>query len=301
MVVKTLLLGIGIVGSVGCAEPGGEPQNPVELPVRWEIRGVVQSPESAYVDEPSGFLFVSNVGEGGATAKDGGGFVSKMTPEGKMLEPRWVTGLDAPKGLRSHAGTLWVSDIDRLVGIDIARGEIRHTIEIEGAQFLNDVATDESGAVYVSDMLANKIYRYEDGQLAVLAEGDHLESPNGLLVHGDRLVVAAWGSGIQDDFSTETPGRLFSLNLEGADKKLITPEPSGNFDGVEAAGDKGYLVSDWVAGRVYLVGHDGTMNLLLQLPQGAADLGYLPDHNLLIVPQMLNNHVTAFEFSPDGQ
>ena len=298
---KNLLLAMGVVFCFGCADPGTAPNTPAELPVRWEIRGVVQSPESVYLDEPSGFLFVSNVGDGGATEKDGSGFISKMTPEGEMLEPRWVAGLNAPKGLRSHAGTLWVSDIDRLVGIDIARGEIRHTVEVEGAEFLNDVATDENGAVYVSDMLANRIYRYTDGQLDVLAEGDHLESPNGLLVHGNRLVVAAWGSGIRDDFSTETPGRLFSLSLDGADKKLITPEPSGNFDGLEAMGDKGYLVSDWIAGRVYRVHPDGTMSLLLQLPQGTADLGYLPDHNLLIVPQMLNYRVTAFEFSPNEQ
>ncbi len=301
MVMKNLLLGMGIVFCFGCAELGREPQTPAELPVRWEIRGVVQSPESAYLDEPSGFVFVSNVGDGGATEKDGSGFISRMTPDGKMLEPRWVAGLDAPKGLRSHAGTLWVSDIDRLLGIDIARGEIRHTVEVEGAEFLNDVATDEDGAVYVSDMLANKIYRYKEGQLAVLAEGDHLEGPNGLLVHGGRLVVAAWGSGIRDDFSTKTPGRLFSLNLDGEDKKLITLEPSGNFDGVEATADGGYLVSDWVAGRVYLIDPDGTMSLLLQLPQGTADLAYLPDHNLLIVPQMLNYRVTAFEFTPNKQ
>lgn len=296
-----LLLGIGAALAAGCAEPNGEVQTPAGLPVRWEISEGLQSPESAYLDESSGFLFVSNVGDGGATAKDARGFISKLTPDGRMLEPKWVGGLNAPKGLRSHGETLWVSDIDRLVGIDIVGGEIRHTVEIEGAQFLNDVATDEDGSVYVSDMLANRIYRYHDGQLSVLAEGNHLESPNGLLVHGGRLVVAAWGSGIRDDFSTETPGRVFSLDLDGGDKRLITPEPSGNFDGVEAIGKKNYLVSDWVAGKVYLVDPDGATSLLLQLPQGAADLAYLPDQRLLVVPQMLENRVTAFEFPVAGQ
>jgi hypothetical protein len=295
---KKLLLGIWVVLCVGCAEGNGAA--PASPPVAWEIAEGVQSPESVYLDEASGFLFVSNVGDGGATGKDGDGFISKLTPDGKMLEPKWVVGLNAPKGLRSQSGTLWVADIDRLVGIDIAKGAVRHTVEVEGAQFLNDVAADEHGAVYVSDMLGNKIYRYKNGQLSILADGEDLESPNGLLVHGNRLVVAAWGSGIQDDFSTKTPGRLFSLNSDGKGKELITPNPAGNFDGVEPFGDKGYLTSDWYAGTVYLVRTDGSTQLVLQLPQGAADLAYLPKQRLLIVPQMAKNKVTAFRF-PAGE
>lgn len=295
-----LLLGMGMLWSLGCAEPGRNVETPAAPPVRWEVAEGLQSPESAYLDEPSGVLFVSNVGEGGATAKDGGGYISKLSPEGEMLEPKWVTGLNAPKGLGSHGGMLWVADIDRLVGIDIAEGEIRETVEIEGAQFLNDVTIDAAGAVYVSGMLGNKIHRYHNGELTVVAEGEQLESPNGLLVDGDRLVVAGWGSGIQDDFGTETPGRLFSLSLNGDAKELITPEPSGNFDGIAALGDGEYLVSDWYAGKVYRIAADGTMDLLLELPQGAADLGYLPEQRLILVPQMLENKVTAFELPSEA-
>ena len=82
--------------------------------------------------------------------------------------------------------------------------------------------------------------------------------------------------------------------LDGKGKKLITPDPAGNFDGVEAIGDKGYVVSDWYAGKVYFVKPDGTLELLLSLPRGAADLGYLSEQRLLVVPQMLENKVTAF-------
>jgi sugar lactone lactonase YvrE len=297
---KTLLLGTGIVLSISCLASVGQTQAAPQKPIKWEVSAGLEAPESVYFEASSGVLFVSNIGKGGPTAKDGSGYISKLTLEGKMIEPKWVAGLNAPKGLRSHNGILWVSDIDRLVGIDIAKGEIRHKIEAEGAQFLNDVATDREGAVYVSDMLANKIYRYKEGKLSVLAEGDHLESPNGLLVHGNRLVVAGWGLGIQEDFGTQTPGRLFSLNLNGEDKRLITPEPTGNLDGVEAMNDQGFLVSDWYAGKVYFIEKGGKTELLLQLPRGAADLAYLPQQRLLIVPQMLENKVSAFEFPVRG-
>jgi sugar lactone lactonase YvrE len=293
---KTLLFRAGIISLIACSQIENHAQNAASLPIRWEVSEGFESPESVYFHRSSGALFVSNVGKGGATDKDGGGYISRLTLEGKMSRAKWVAGLNAPKGMRSHGGTLWVSDIDRLVGIDIAKGEVVHQIQIEGARFLNDVATDQQGSVYVSDMLASKIYRFKDGKLSVLAEGDQLENPNGLLVHRNRLVVAAWGTGIGDDFSTTTPGRLFSLNMDGKDKRLITPNPAGNLDGVEALDDKGYVVSDWYAGKVHFVSQDGTLKLLLQLPRGAADLAYLPSQRLLIVPQMLENKVTAFHY-----
>ena len=37
---------------------------------------------------------------------------------------------------------LYVTDIDRLLEIELATGEINQTYEIEGAVFLNDAATD---------------------------------------------------------------------------------------------------------------------------------------------------------------
>lgn len=261
--------------------------------IAWELSDGVQSPESAYFDEASGFLFVSQIGSGGATGKDGDGYISKLTPDGKIVSLKWIIGLNAPKGLRSHKGRLWVSDIDRLVEIDITAGKVVAEIPVPGAQFLNDVACDADGTVYVSDTTGSKIYRLRNGQVEVFAEGEDLEYPNGLLVVGDNLVVASWGKP-NDDFSTEVPGRLFTLNLKTKEKSLITPEPFGNLDGLEAVRGGRYFVSDWAAGKVFLIGSDGRSRLLLQLPKGAADIGIVPSERLLIVPQMLENKVTAY-------
>jgi hypothetical protein len=66
-------------------------------------------------------------------------------------------------------------------------------------------------------------------------------------------------------------------------------------DGLESTGKGSYVVSDWSAGKIFYVGTDGTASLLMQLPQGAADIAYLADRRLLIVPQMMENKVTAFD------
>ena len=96
------------------------------------------------------------------------------------MNAEWATGLNAPKGLRSFAGVLWTADINEVIGWDIASGDEIERITIDGAMFLNDVAAGEDGSVYVSDFMANRIYRIEDGEVSVFAEGDDLEFPNGL-------------------------------------------------------------------------------------------------------------------------
>lgn len=264
--------------------------------VAWSVDQGVASPESAYFDSANGVLFVSQIGEGGATGKDGDGWISKFSVDGKVIENQWVTGLNAPKGMRSHGGTLWVSDIDRVVAIDITSGEITKTINVPKATFLNDVACGPDGAVYVSDMLNSRIIQIKDDKPSVLAEGPQLQNPNGLLVEGGKLIIAAWGTEVGDDFSTKTPGQLLSLDLATGRVAAITPGPLGNLDGVESDGRGGYVASDWMAGRVYRVLKAGSATVILRLEKGAADIAFLPDERLLIVPRMLENKVTAYQF-----
>ena len=267
--------------------------------VAWSLGGDdgVLAPESAYLDADSGLLFVSQMGEGGGGAKDGDGWISKLNADGEVLEHKWVTGLSAPKGLRSHRGTLWVADIDRLVAIRIATGEIIREVAVPDSKFLNDVACADDGSVYVSDMMTSRIHHYKDGRLSVFAEGREMENPNGLLVDEGKLIVAAWGLDIQHDFSTAIPGRVYALDLATRKRTDLT-EPLGNLDGIEADGRGGYIVTDWVAGKVYRI-HDGQAQTLMSLPKGTADIAFLTDANRLILPRMLENQITAFDMNAD--
>ena len=263
--------------------------------VAWSLgdEDGVRAPESAYYDADTGALFISQMGEGGGGAKDGDGWISKLDTAGKILNDKWVVGLNAPKGLRSHRGTLWVTDIDRLIAIHIASGRIAHTVEVPDAKFLNDVAIDDEGAVYVSDMQTSRIHRYHNGELSVFAEGRDMENPNGLLVEKDKLIVAAWGLDIQHDFSTAVPGRLYALDLKTRQRTDLT-EPLGNLDGLEADGRGGHIVTDWVSGDVYRI-RKGEVKIIMKLPKGAADIAFLTDRDRLIIPRMLENQVTAFD------
>ena len=265
--------------------------------VLWELSKGIKAPESAYFDKETGNIYLSQVGEGGGLGKDGDGVISVLKPDGTVVNPRWFAGLNAPKGLRSTGGVLWVADIDRLVGISIENATTHAIHEVPGAKFLNDVAVTERGSVLVSDMLASTIYALQGEKVSKVASGVELDSPNGLLVDEGTLYIAGWGREIQDNFTTLTLGRLLALDLRTRKVKPVTKATVGNLDGVELDGKGGFLVTDWIEGAVLHISAKGAVTSVLDLPKGSADIAYLPGKKLLIVPQMLENKVTAYDLS----
>jgi outer membrane protein assembly factor BamB len=271
----------------------GASDQPTKL---WEASGGFQNPESALPDTAAGVIYVSNVA-GGPADKDGNGFISRLTLDGKVTDEKWITGLDAPKGLALFDGKLSGADLDQLVEIDVAGGTIAARHQAPGAKILNDVAVDAEGRVYVTDWPGNAIWRLADGTFEKWVESDALKHPNGIVVESDKLVVAAWGSGLKDDFSTETPGNLLTVSL--ADKavaNLGSGAPVGNLDGIEPFDADSYIVSDWIAGKVFQISRSGEAKELLSISQGTADLGFVPSTRTAIIPLMVDGKVVAYKF-----
>lgn len=274
--------------------PASADDRPVP-PIVWTATEGCAHPKSAYFEPQSGLIFVSQI-SGGGDARDGDGWISKLDRDGKVLAAKWVVGLNAPKGLRSLDNTLWVSDLDELVAIDIPSATIARRVRIRGASSLHDVAIDREGNVYTGDMLANRIFKYRDGTTSVFAEGPHLDYPNGLLVDRDSLIVGGRGE-MTDKLQVIRPGHLYRLNLTRAEKKLVVEEPLGDLDGIEVDGAGGYVVTDWLGGKVFHVRKDGVAKMLFQLDLGTSRHAYFPDRRLLVVPRMLRNNVTAYDLS----
>jgi|SRR5688572_24187868 outer membrane protein assembly factor BamB len=287
----------------GSATPPAESTAPAAVPAPtagsveagWMTTEGIATPESVYLDEGSGFIYSSQI-DGAPDARDGNGRIVQLARNGRVVAADWVTGLNAPKGLRSHNGTLWTADMDEVIGIEIRNGRITSRTKIDGAMFLNDVAVGPDGTVYVSDMIGNRIYAIRDGKADVFAEGEMLEWPNGLLVDGNRLIVGGWGKP-KPDFSTEVPGHLFALDLRTKQKTLITPKPFANIDGLELDGRGGYIVSDYLAGKILQVSATGETRELRQFMPGTADIAFTPAGNVLIVPHMNENTIASYDLS----
>ncbi|MEO5740496.1 MAG: gluconolaconase, partial [Vicinamibacterales bacterium] len=162
--------------------PAAAPAQPPAVKAGWVVKDM-RTPESVYLDEGSGYLYVSQI-DGAPDARDGKGRISKLGLDGSVVSADWFTGLNAPKGLRSFGGTLWVADLDEVIGIDIASAKENARIKVDGAKFLNDVAAGADGTIYISDTMTSKIHTVKDGKAAVFAEGEQLEYPNGLFVEG---------------------------------------------------------------------------------------------------------------------
>lgn len=269
----------------------GDSHTPTKL---WEATGF-QNPESALADTASGTIYVSNVA-GGPADRDGNGYISKLSLDGKVTAEKWVTGLDSPKGLALAGGKLYVADLDKLVEIDVGSGAIVTKHEAAGAKILNDVTVDGEGRVYTSDWPGNAIWRLEGGTFEKWLETDKLAGPNGLIVEGDKLIVAAWGN-MEPDFSTKTPGHLLTVSL--ADKTIAdlgNGKPVGNLDGLEPFDADSYLVGDWVAGKVFQINRSGDAKELLSLGQGTADFAYNSETRTAIIPLMVAGKVVAYKF-----
>lgn len=256
----------------------------------WTATEGLDAPESAFFDAGSGTLFVSVVG-GAPTARDGNGRIAKLSLDGKVTAGSFTTGLNAPKGLRAFKGTLWVADLDEVVGIDMATGKINSRVKIADAKFLNDVAVGPDGTVYASDTMLNRVYAVTNGAATVFVEGADLAAPNGLLVDGGRLVVGSMGSLAPGGQG----GGLMAIDLKTKAKTPITPKPVGAIDGVESDGSGGFIVTDFRAAKVLHITPKGEVHELKQLSGSAADLAVVPGKRMLVVPNLQGNAVNAYD------
>ncbi|WP_424969315.1 hypothetical protein [Dinoroseobacter sp. S76] len=259
-------------------------------PFHWTA-GPFDMPESAIFDAVQDRIILSVIG-GHPGAADGDGTLALLSPEGEILDPQWVTGLDAPKGMAILGDSLLVADLTRLHEVDLASGEILRSLELEGASFLNDVTSDGAQA-FVSDLMTNRIWRYHGGEMTLWLEADALAHPNGLLLDGERLLVGSWGSGMRDDFTTEQPGALLSVDLATKAVHPLVPN-LGNLDGVARIGET-LLVNDWITGALFAIAADGTVTLKTEFPAGLADISAHGDR--LFLPSMLEGSLSVLTYS----
>lgn len=85
-----------------------------------------------------------------------------------------------------HGGSLYVSDIDALVQIDLSSGKTTARHPAPGAVFLNDVAAGTDGSIYAGDSSNENsvIQRLCENKLEDWLKSPSIRNPNGLHVEG---------------------------------------------------------------------------------------------------------------------
>ncbi|EAZ79419.1 SMP-30/gluconolactonase/LRE family protein [Algoriphagus machipongonensis] len=244
----------------------------------WETEATLTTCESVLYDKNSGNLYVSNI-EGSPTEKDGKGSISIIDKEGNIVNQEFVTGLNAPKGMAISNGKLYVTDIDELVEIDLGTGEVTNKYLVEGAEFLND-ADAHDGKIYFTDMNKGLLHVMEGGEISTISEEN--ASLNGVAVSSNGSIYGLDGSGLK------------MFNADGSSSVLNSTVTGG--DGLIILGDDNYVASRW-AGEIYFVSGDGQTLLLDTKAEesNTADVGFIPEENLVLVPTFMKNKVVAYK------
>lgn len=254
------------------------------LQLKWTTDTLLRVPESVYFDSKANVLYVSNI-DGKSNEKDGKGFISKISPDGKIITLEWAGGLNAPKGMGVYKGNLFVADLTRVAIIDISSGKMLSSVEIDGAQFLNDITVDSKGNVYVSDSATGKIHKVTKDKAELYFESTDFKRINGLLALDNGLYIADAGNGVNYKLS--------------ADKKLTKyGETAAGADGIVKVGKDEYIVSSW-GGEVYYVDAQGKSQKMLDTKEqklNSADIDYDSKTKTVFVPTFFGNRVMAYEF-----
>ncbi|MGH2327822.1 ATP-binding protein [Campylobacter taeniopygiae] len=257
-----------------------------------EIDGFL-SPESVFVDKNA--MYVSNVGKKlEPLAKDNDGFISKLDKNGKVLEYKFLSNLNAPKGMKEIKNVLYVVDIDTLKGFNLSTKKEVFNLPIKGAIFLNDIEKLNDTTLLISDTGTGIVHKVDlkTKKYDELLKLDLKEfgGPNGLFLHKNLLYIAGY------DPSGVSGGVVLSYDLKNKKIQVIKSEKEP-YDGIILKNDILY-VSSWgkdLKGVIYGLNlkNKSVKKLDLPLMKGPADI--FLDKNNLWIPKMAEGKILKVE------
>ncbi len=246
-----------LVVLIGCHravdEVGPEKGAPGVHEQKLKVVTGLASPESVVVDQATRRFFVSNVGaELRPSDRDGDGFITELSADGEIVEKRFLPlsgeTLNAPKGMALNGSTLYITDIDRVLGFDINSREKVFELDFseEMTAFLNDLVLIDEDTLLVSSTDLAKIFAVnltKEPSYKLFVSG--IPGANGMYFdpHSSMLFVVGLA------FEPGSKGSIGVVSLSD-DKPVYRELVSGvgSLDGVALVPDYGLVVSDWGTG-----------------------------------------------------
>jgi len=278
-------LGLVVLLAGGCTAPGGG-WRAEKLAV---VKGI-RIPESLALDRAGGCVLVSNC-EGDPDKSwedDGDGFISRMTPEGKMLDKYWIRSkpgavLNDPKGLAIFNGFLYICDNKRLVRVPLDRSRGPEEIKLDTTDiFCDPLAWGEH--LYVGYGGPEKvIFKFKRSGEVSMIKG--VASINGLAHDDKRLYCVTWAT-----------HEIYEIDPTGKDEPVAfgLAEKFVNLDGIDVLADGTFVISDLKANRLYTVAPDRkTVKVLVEIDT-PADIIVDHQRSLLYVPSYTKQMVTIY-------
>jgi glucose/arabinose dehydrogenase len=257
-------------------------------PAVTRLAAGLKSPESVAVGA-DGTIYVSTIGTFNAD-RDGEIIAVK---DGQTES--FAKGLDDPKGLVTFDGQLFVADKQRVWRIDAeGQAEVFATADAfpHTPKFLNDLAVDDEGTLYVSDTgdlqgREGAVFRIDrDGAVTLVTDiqiAPALQGPNGLIVEDAEHLLLL-------DFIS---GAIQRVNLADGKLTRFATEYKGG-DGLALDANGKLYVSEWTTGQVFVLGKESRAPSLLSGDfRSAADICLDAAGERLLVPDMAAGTLSA--------
>ncbi len=255
-------------------------------------------PATVLYDGLSDSYLVANV-NGDRYAKDNNGFVSRVSPQGEMIQEQWIAGgqrgvtLHGPLGMALWGGFLFVADIEEIRQFDRRTGEKLGSWKVPKAARLHGVAVTLTGTVYASDegraskdAAKGALFRFNlaAGE-APSAIKNSPERPTALVVQDNKLVLIGG-----------TASQILQLEESGEFTSLARL-PAQGLDGLAAMAGGTFLVASRSAGAIYQVDSEGHSHVMFEGLPSTAGIGFdnvrlrilipLADENQLLIRTLL--------------
>ncbi len=234
------------------------------------------NPESIVYDKAYKRYLISN---------KGGNTIVQLDSE-NTLENFVSSGLDSPKGLLIVGDTLISVNNTSIKGFRLSDANPIMNIPISGSIFMNDVAYNGKGTLYLSDSEKDVIYRLKitDRTYSTLISSGI--NPNGLFYDEKTNSLLICSSGEN--------AKIQSYNFSDSTLETRVITKFSNLDGLAKDNCGNIYVSSWGEGAVYVFD-----SLLLKPPtvvsighNGPADISINPDEQILAVPNFNSNSIS---------
>ena len=254
-------------------------------------------PEAVRYDPDQDVYFVNSWGKGDPGAKDNNGFISRLTPDGKVELLRFIAGgtggvtLHSPRGMTIVGDTLWVVDPDAVRAFNRRTGAPLATVDFSAFKlgFLNDIAAGPDG-LYVTDTGTDHIYRIAAGRITVALRDSALGNPNGITwdVTGRRFIVVPYGGG----------AGIKAWNAGSKTLSEISRSTGAKYDGVEILSGNRVLVASQADSSLHLFS-GATGRPIIRTGGAPADIGVDTKRNRVAVPFVDRNLVEIWQLSQE--
>ena len=256
----------------------------IVLSVNCLSQNLLNNPESVVYDSLYNRYLVSNWGSGEIIQIDSNRVQNPFNTYFDHIAGLHIAGniLYAAANLSANAG---------LIGIDLATADTVMNVKIPGMQLLNDITSDTSGNLYVTEYYGNKIYKVRISDQAYSTFVDSgLNLPNGILFdkRNNRLLVMSEGG-------VNAP--IIAVNIEDSTIYTVVYTNLYLTDGLSEDAYGNIYVSSWSSNSVYR--YDSTFSnppeVISVGHSGPADIFFNKLDNILAVP---NFHSNSVDFIP---